>query len=368
MKTLKNSLLALILASPMALAQDAQTADQTQLLEQLETARMEVAEAAQRLARLQRELIDSESGQQRWIWRSENGDSVQTFEFDSVFDFDVSGHADAEGRQIRQMVFAGFPPRLGVLLGGDESGQSNRVAGVTPGGGAELAGIREDDRLMSVAGLDVSENTAERVRQALAETKPGDTVDVVIQRGEDSELALAVTLNSPLRDIEVIGQRLGSVGEQIEREIVRTFEGLEGMPVPPLPPVAPRAPGLAGLGHDTDLVSNHAGLEAYFGTADGVLVLRIADDNPLNLQSGDVILEIDGETIERPVDVGRALISRRAGDEVTVEVMRQRLPTQVYGTIPETSLATPAAPRVGLIRLPRNPQKPPAPPAPGQAL
>jgi S1-C subfamily serine protease len=69
------------------------------------------------------------------------------------------------------------------------------------------------------------------------------------------------------------------------------------------------------------MISNHAGLAGYFGTAEGVVVLRIDPENPLRLQDGDVVLSIDGESVSRPVEIGRVLLGR-GGDTVSLEVMR----------------------------------------------
>ncbi len=310
----------LILASGLVQAQESDPTDIDTLHQQLEQARQDMAEAAQRLARLQRELVQSGSNAQGWVWHSDEG-KMREIEFD--FDFD--------GGQTRHMVLASFPPRLGVLLGDPDDGQGNQVVGVTPGSGAEQAGIRKDDLLISVGGRNVTENTASQIREILAEAKPGDSVDVVIQRGNNNELIMPVVVGSALRDLSMLGERLAPMMQNIEREIIRVHPGGRSMPAPPAPPLPSR---LAGLGHDTDLISNHAGLESYFGTADGVLVLRIADSNPLNIESGDVILSIDGETVSRPVDLGRILLNRETGDQVVVEVMRNRLPTEVFGSIP----------------------------------
>jgi len=340
----------LILAASVVQAQDPEPEELEELSQQLEQARLDMAEAAQRLARLQRELVQSGSNAHAWILRSEDGEAR---ELDFVQGPDVD--------KFRHMVFDGFAPRLGVLLG--ESDERNRVIGVTPGSGAEEAGIRKDDRLISVGGRNVTENTSNRILEVLSEVKPGDIVDVVIQRGDSIELVMPVTVGSALRDLSVLGERLEPMTQNIERHIIQVSPSGEGMPVPPMPPMPPR---LAGLGRDTDLISNHAGLASYFGTGNGVLVLRIAEDNPLNLQSGDVVLSIDGEAVSRPVDLGRILMSREAGDQVTVEVMRNRLPTEVFGTIPEQSAHSPGGRQVGMFRT--HPEPPPAPPTPGSVL
>jgi hypothetical protein len=344
-----TGLIVLAMCAPLAVADETSASELEQVQAQLEAARMEVAEAAQKLARLQRQLAETEGAPGRvWMHEGQNRSDTErrTFEFDRV------------------QVFNAFPPRLGVLLGDSASGDGNRVIGVTPGSGAEAAGIRQDDRLVSVAGRDVRDNTIETVREALAEIKPGDTVDVKIERGEGTELVMPVEVGSAIRDITIIGQRLGSMGEEIEREIFRGLGRLDNMPPLPAPPIPP---SLAGLGRETDLVSNHAGLADYFGTDQGVLVLRIAEDNPLELRSGDVILEIDGEAVARPVDVGRLVMMRQPGEDVSLELMRAGQQIVISGTIPESSLLGSAI-RAGLRNVGEPPRVPAPPPPPGTSL
>ncbi|MEE4639114.1 MAG: PDZ domain-containing protein [Wenzhouxiangella sp.] len=346
---LKAGLIALAFCATPVLAEEQATRQLDEVQAQLEAARMEVAEAAQKLARLQRELAETEGGNRVWVLpggENLSDGQTRTFEFD------------------RTTVFSAFPPRLGVLLGDAESGDGNRIIGVTPGSGAEAAGLRQDDRLVSVAGQDVRDNTIQAVREVLADIEPGETVDVMIQRGEGTELVMPVEVGSAIRDITIIGRRLGSMGEEIEREVFRGLERLDNLPPFPAPPIPPR---LAGLGQETDLVSNHAGLADYFGTDQGVLVLRIAADNPLELRSGDVILAIDGEAVARPVDVGRMVMMREAGEEVLLELMRAGQRVELVGTIPESSLLGSAI-RAGLRNVGEPPRTPTPPPPPGTSL
>ena len=326
---------------------------------QLEAARMEVAEAAQKLARLQRELGVEEGERQVRIWRSQDDVDIEIEE--------IVGH-DIE--------FFGLPPRLGVVLGEPGNGDGNRVMGVTPGSGAEAAGIRQDDRLIAIAGRDIQDDTLNTVREILAETKVGDTVDVTVQRGDDTELVMAVEVGSPARDMSIIarrlddlgsefgremtiiGQRLGEMGGDIELEVFRGLDGLSEIPFPPLPP------RLSGLGAETDLASNHEGLAPYFGTGEGVLVLRIDEDNPLNLNSGDVILSLDGQAVNRPVEIGRELMARQPGETIVLQVMRSGDQIELNGTIPEpTVLGSAIRSGIQTVRDIPVPPTPPAPPA-----
>lgn len=316
---------ALLLAASLVQATEPEQHDTEHLQQQLEQARQDLAAAAQHLASLQRKLAESGAAGHGWMPHVEEGE-VPAFKFDFDFDFD--------DEKVRRMVFVGFPPRLGVLLGSPDSDESNRVVGVTPGGGADEAGIRKDDRLLAVGGRDVTVDTTARIREVLAEHQPGDTIDVLIQRGEDTELMMPVELGSALRNLATFGERLGPMMQNIEREIIRVLPEGE-IPGQLQFQSLGRTPGLAGLGRDTELVSNHAGLAPYFGTDQGVLIVRIDPDNPLKLESGDVILAVDGASVNRPIDVGRILFSNEAGDEVAMQIMRSGQHIEVVGTIPE---------------------------------
>lgn len=317
----------LMLSSGAAQTPETDTVAREELRAQLAIAREEVAAAAQRLARLQRELVEAEGGRHEWAFKHAEGD-LENFELDLNLD-------DIDGR-LRRITVAAFPPRLGVLLDSTESGADNRIVGVTPGSGAEQAGLREGDVLLEVNGQDVRVDTGTKVREALADVEPGGSVDVLLARDDGAvEIIVPVTVRSALSNIRLMSGRMAPAMEHIEREIIRIHPIDPDAPHPPAAPMPPRPPHLAGLGHDTDLISNHSGLATYFGTGDGVVVLRIAADNPLHLESGDVILSIDGEGVQRPVDLGRVLLDRDPGDEITVEVMREGRLTELFGTIPE---------------------------------
>jgi predicted metalloprotease with PDZ domain len=315
---------ALLAGSSLLSAQGAEeeAIDRAELQQQIEQARQDLAEAAQRMARLQRELVQGSIEGQAWVWSDEGLDQLAL-----PLELDIEVSPD----KVRRLVLLSHPPRLGTVLGDPDSDDRNRIIAVTPGSGAEQAGLRQGDRLIRINDTDVQEDTVNRIRQALAEHKPGDQVDVMVRRGEHEELVMAVSLGSPLYDFSRISERIGPMMHDIQQHIIRV--GPDG--IPPIPPIPPVPTGVAGLGHDTHLVNNHPGLERYFGTAEGVLVLRIAEDNPLELKSGDVILEVDGEAVKRPVDFGRLLLGREAGDTVTLTIMRDGGVRDLSGTIPE---------------------------------
>lgn len=316
MKSLLILLPALMLVAPQALvAQETERtessaeehAESEALREELEQARREVAEAARKMARIQREMADSEAV------------NIQLKRFEALEALEgMEGELAEMDERIRHEVIRGLRmtrPRLGVLLGGED--ESNEIVGVTPGSGAEKAGIRAGDRLVAINGQTVDAGDPDSLRAAMEGIEPGVTVPVEIER-EGNELILGVTVSSPARDLRVITHNIVGPppgGPAMDREVIVLEHESEQIPRPPM------LPRLAGLGRHSDMISNHAGLESYFGTAEGVVVLRIDADNPLKLEDGDVVLGIDGESLSRPVDIGRALLGR-GGETVTLELMR----------------------------------------------
>lgn len=346
---------ALLITCPMLAAQQAagDPADAAEIRQQIQQTRAEIAEAARRMARLQRQLGAKGAvieGLLRPPGDGEEGESsLEIYMTDSD-----------------ELRMVGMPPRLGVLLGGPESDQGNEIIGLTPGGGAEAAGIEQGDLLVSVNDQPVAEGAPESIREALRQIEPGASVEVVVERNGE-RLSFDVETSSVLRDVRVMVERLAPRIEKHEREIVIMRPDqprLHADGMPPAPPFPPQGPRFSGLGRNSDLISNHPGLQAYFGTGDGVVVLRIDPDNAFSLEDGDVVLSLDNEPVERPVEFGRAVLSREPGERVVLEVMRRGTLLQLEVTIPDRR-----EPIAGLRHFEfRVAPTPPPPPKPPQAL
>ena len=74
---------------------------------------------------------------------------------------------------------------LGVSTASTSNGSGAQVAAVIGGGPAAKAGLRAGDRITKVGGQAVK--TADDVAERIATRKPGDVVEVVVQRDGDSE-------------------------------------------------------------------------------------------------------------------------------------------------------------------------------------
>ena len=66
------------------------------------------------------------------------------------------------------------------------------------------------------------------------------------------------------------------------------------------------------------------GLGEYFKTDRGVLVLKAKTDNDLQLESGDVILQVGDTEVNSPAEFMRALRSFESGDELVMNIKRNR--------------------------------------------
>jgi len=86
------------------------------------------------------------------------------------------------------------------------------------------------------------------------------------------------------------------------------------------------------------------GLGEYFKTDRGVLVLKAKTDNDLQLESGDVILQVGDTEVNSPAEFMRALRSFESGDELVMNIKRNRKNRTLKATMPHdrTSFFLPA--------------------------
>ena len=69
------------------------------------------------------------------------------------------------------------------------------------------------------------------------------------------------------------------------------------------------------------------GKEADLGTNEGVYVAKVKDDtngSELGLQTGDVIIKIDGKKVSKMSELQQALNSKRPGDNVSITYLRKK--------------------------------------------
>src|SRR5437762_1321166 len=108
-----------------------------------------------------------------------------------------------------------------------------------------------------------------------------------------------------------------------------------------MPRIAPAMPGWEGVElsfgtpwGDLELVNLNPDLGEYFGTKEGVLVVKAPGDSSLPVRSGDVILSIAGRKPTSPSHAMRILHSYEAGETVSLDIVRKQKRMTVTWKVP----------------------------------
>ena len=279
----------------------------------------------------------------------------------------------------------GDRPVIGVVLGNEGDGGVELI-GVTPDGPAETAGIEVGDVLVAINGKDLTDGAAKpKVFGVMETSKPGDSIEIEVNRqgetmnftvvaerreptswqslvripeittverieGEPGERRIVIESTVvPEFDEEALAERMELLKERLaEKEIYLQraplaahvageyefhFEDYSEMADEAFDNVniwfgLPQAQGL-------QLATINETLGAYFKTDRGVLVLEAREDNAYGLQAGDVILELGGSRVDTPAELMRALRELEPGEEIEIEVKRDRRDRTLKALMPE---------------------------------
>jgi C-terminal processing protease CtpA/Prc len=230
--------------------------------------------------------------------------------------------------------FSGSRGRIGVIVDTRADASSDkvgaRIEGITPGGPAEKGGLKVGDIITRFNGTalggaeseeDENSGPGMKLIDLARALDPGDSVQVEYRRGSDNRKATLVA--------EDLG---GGVWTGLDMDM----DHLKGM--------FPRMEGPEGRAFTFTLGSPWGGIEMvklnpdlgdYFGTREGVLVVRAPEDSSLALKGGDVIVSIGGRKPSSPEQAMRILRSYDAGETVTLDVLRKRSHVNVTWKVPE---------------------------------
>jgi S1-C subfamily serine protease len=201
--------------------------------------------------------------------------------------------------------------------------QGATVTGVSPGGPAAEAGIAPGDVIVALNGESTTGPNAPRaVVDRMAAVMPDAKVTVkVLRDGKPKEFTVTA--------------RAGMV------DFFSAFSGpgpqwIPGDPGEDRQHIEMRFGPGGGVFDGMELADLSPALGQYFGTARGVLVVRVPHDGEsLKLQDGDVILSIDGRVPENSSHATRILRSYQPGEKIQLKIMRQKKPMELEGTLPE---------------------------------
>lgn len=259
--------------------------------------------------------------------------------------------------------FAKRRVRIGVVVSTVPSESDTigaRLDAVTPGGPAANAGLRAGDviTLFGTTKLAVSPSSVPagvkvtspgfRLVELVAKLAPNDTVPVEYRRGTARRKTKIVTAAEPDDIAVVVGPGgnwqfgdipgaeeywVGRAKEQeqqaLELALLRSEAARGARAATELRSSYFMMPDL----RDLELATVNPQLGSYFGTTDGVLVVDVPDPAPLDLKSGDVVLNVDGREVSSPRQLMRILGSYEPGEPIRLEVMRQKKRVTLKGSL-----------------------------------
>ena len=253
---------------------------------------------------------------------------------------------DALPRIDRELVFRDQRPMVGVVFGASRDLSGVRLAGITPGGAADKAGLKSGDVVVAINGQPLAGgNAVPQAYRLLEDMQVGDRFEFTV-RGDDGaertvvleaemltpQVVIAGTFDFPYAfDFSDTDFNLDNLRVDLER----LRDGMAG-------------PVIAGLGNIDDLnvwtlgwqwsglelARMNPGLGRYFGTEQGALVLETQLDDA-DLLAGDVIVAVNSEPVTSPKDAMRQLRSAPAGEPVKMAVVRDGRTVDIEVTAPE---------------------------------
>ena len=195
---------------------------------------------------------------------------------------------------------------------------------------AQKAGFAEGDVVVEFDGERV--RSTRQFTRLVQETPAEREVQAVVMRdGQRVTLAVQPTAREGARTLH---------DRAWESLIVPRPPRAPAAPAPPEPPSTPFPrfeyffSSSGRLGITVDSMSEQ--LADYFGTEDGVLVTAVTSGSAAEkagVKAGDVVVSINGTTVDSPADLSRRVHRLEDGDEFTLEIVRDKQKQTLKGKI-----------------------------------
>ncbi len=234
----------------------------------------------------------------------------------------------------------GSGAKMGVYVNTerDESADSigARLDEVVPDGPADKAGLRSGDIITTANGQSLArvsrrdKSPGSKLIEIKDELEVGDTLHVEYLRGTERRTADIV--------LDELESSAWSLRDTFEPRVVVAprIAGGESRVAVRVPDIVTEWSGWGfGSWLDVELVTLDEDLGQYFGTAEGLLVIRGSEEGELDLRSGDVILSVDGRQPTSQSHLLRIMRSYEVGEDMNIEIMRNRIRQTVTVTVPD---------------------------------
>jgi serine protease Do len=202
------------------------------------------------------------------------------------------------------------------------------VSSISKGSPAEAANLKEEDVILEFGGFSVWSSS--QFSRLVQETPAGRKVDMVVSR-DGKRINLSATLENrdgrnAERRIEIFpNDRLGSGQRSFQFRLPDMFDR----------PAVDSLPQKPRLGITVQPLTDQLG--AFLGVPGnkGVLVASVIDGSPSagKLKSGDVIVSVDGKSIEDPDELTRLTRAKSEG-AVNLKVIRDKKEISVAVNLP----------------------------------
>jgi membrane-associated protease RseP (regulator of RpoE activity) len=249
--------------------------------------------------------------------------------FDVDFDFDMQDPVTQDADRTFTLFLSG-----GTFLGvqAEDVSKENmarynmrdvRGVGVTEvvkNSPAEKAGLRKDDVILSFNGEPVT--STRKLTRLVSESSADQNVRLTVSRGgSEQEISATLAKREGMRNIFNDKWR-----DEFKQRIEKSFpKGKDGKWVFSMG-------SHRRIGVSTQPLEKQ--LAEYFGVTEGILITSVTENSPAakaGLKAGDIITSVDGEKVDSPGDVSRAINKKQEG-AITLTIVRDRSPRTVTVT------------------------------------